>query len=64
LKNQEEEIMELFGDRYDERAVKDPREERRDEWSRWGSGRSESLPMQNSRTYCLATSALAGRVEN
>jgi hypothetical protein len=37
-KNQEQEIRELLGDRYDERAAKDPREERRDEWSRWGSG--------------------------
>ena len=37
-KNQERELRELLGDRYDERAVKDPREERRDERSRWGSG--------------------------
>jgi hypothetical protein len=37
-KNQEQELRELLGDRYDERAAKDPREERRDEWSRWGSG--------------------------
>jgi len=42
-KNQEQDIRELIGARYDEKAATDPREDRAAERSRWGDGEREPI---------------------